>query len=178
MTTGAVASAHFQTELPEFALQIGDEGPVANAELAEYLLVLNKVYAVALEVIQDSEAQTESVSISEGASLVATSRAYSDDVTNLVTSLRQRLNYTEFDPSDWNLGDAQITISGMTKSSPLMIVGMCQMTALCLAVIISGGKVDLRKLQFTVNALGDGLRKLRAAFAPNARSRSGPRARP
>jgi hypothetical protein len=175
MTPGAIVKAHVETELPEFALQIGDEGPVANAELAEYLLVLNKVYAIALEVVRDSEAQTESVSISEDASPVATARAYSEDVTNLVTSLRQRLNYTEFDPSDWNLEDAQITISEMTKSSPLEIVGMCQISALCLAIIISGGTANILKGQFKVNALGDGLKKLRAAFAPNARSRSKPR---
>jgi hypothetical protein len=172
MAPGAVAKAHVETELPEFALQIGDEGPVPNAELAEYLLVLNKVYAVALEVIRDSEALRESSASSAKGGPIS-----SDDLTDLVTDLRARLNDTTFDPSDWNLQDAEISINRMTKSSPLLIFGLCQMTALCVAVIISGGKVNLKNGEFTVNALGDGLKKLRAAFAPNTRSRSGPRAR-
>jgi hypothetical protein len=177
MTRGAIAKAHAHTTLPEFALQIGDEGPVANAELAEYLLVLNKVYAVALEVVRDSEAQTGSYPISKETGPAGPARADSDDVTNLVTSLRQRLNDTTFDPSDWNLQDAEITINRMTKSSPLEIVGMCQISALCLAIIISGGTANIFKGQFKVNALGDGLKKLRDAFAPNTRSRSRHRAR-
>jgi hypothetical protein len=152
--------AHEEAEISEFELTLGDDGPIATAELAEYLLLLNRAYAVGLSVEKEPPLLQE------------VSDAQKDE---LVAALKDKLKRTELAlVSVDSLKQAEITINRVTKSSPLLIWGVCQMTVLCIAVIVSGGEVNLTTGKFKVNALGDGIRKLRAAFAPS-RTPSGKR---
>ena len=64
-----------------------------------------------------------------------------------------------------NNRESPLVITKIRKSSPLTIWFEAMATALVAAVIISGGEVDLIKGKFKVHSLGDGLKKLRDAFA-------------
>jgi hypothetical protein len=62
------------------------------------------------------------------------------------------------------LGNEDLRFVRLDKSSPLQMGCSCVVSALTLAVIISGGKVDLMGLKFTLPPLGVGIKSLREAF--------------
>jgi hypothetical protein len=143
-------------------MTIGDAGPIPASELAEYLMLLNGVYEFALSPQSEiGPVPTENVSQQ---SLID----FSDAIRHKLSQFTQEefatgLTRMEFAP------ELRISIDKIEKSSPLLIWGMCQVTALALAVIVSGGEVDLKNQRFKVHALGDGLRKLRMAFTSRTR---------
>ncbi|MDO6713354.1 hypothetical protein Q4567_21690 [Aliiglaciecola sp. 2_MG-2023] len=58
----------------------------------------------------------------------------------------------------------ELQIEKIIKQSPLEMWVVGPLVALVAAVIISGGKVDLKNLTFEVNSLGSGLKDLLEAF--------------
>jgi hypothetical protein len=60
--------------------------------------------------------------------------------------------------------ETSLVIVRLRKSSPLTFWVEATKVALALAVVISGGEVDLSKGKFKVHALGDGLKELKELF--------------
>ena len=58
----------------------------------------------------------------------------------------------------------ELKIEKIVKQSPLEMWVVGPLVALVAAVVISGGKVDLKNLTFEVNSLGSGLKDLLEAF--------------
>jgi hypothetical protein len=70
------------------------------------------------------------------------------------------LFYTDFESED-------LKIARIVKTSPLEVSFICVVSALTLAVIFSGGKVELKNLKdlkFTLPPLGVGIKNLREAL--------------
>jgi|GEM_PF-3999656 len=63
-----------------------------------------------------------------------------------------------------SLGEQQLIITKVKKESPLEFWFMGVSSALVIAVVLSGGEVDLLKGKFKLPALGEGVRKLKQAF--------------
>jgi hypothetical protein len=63
-----------------------------------------------------------------------------------------------------DLENEELLFTKISKNSPLEIVTSSVIPALAVAVIISGGKVDLLKMRFELPPLGEGIRKLLEAF--------------
>jgi hypothetical protein len=138
MASAGVMRKSVNTE--DFELQLGDDGPLSASELGEYLFLLNQTYAA-------------------GISMFGESLDFPERMEEWANRFRQNLT------GPLRLGNAAITIARIEKNSPPIIWGMCNVSLLCLAVILSGGEVDLKNHRFTMNALGEGIAKLRAAFS-------------
>ena len=65
-----------------------------------------------------------------------------------------------------DLGDNELLVNAISRNSPYKILSMGLITALVLAVIVSGGEVDLYNGKFVLNPLGEGIAALRDAFNP------------
>jgi hypothetical protein len=135
---------------------VGDGDPLRTDEFAEFLALFDKTYAFAL-------------SLPEGSS-----ERFSAPVARepLVEELMRHSQAHE----DSNERESQLVIAKIRKSSPLTLWFEAMATAMVAAVIISGGEVDLMRGKFKIHSLGEGLKKLREAFAtsgtPPAKKRS------
>lgn len=69
-----------------------------------------------------------------------------------------------------NDGQYALRLAGISKSSPLEISAVCIVSALALAAIFSGGKIDLKGLKFHLPPLGVGIKSLREALKIDGRS--------
>jgi hypothetical protein len=137
MASAGVMRKSVNTE--DFELQLGDDDPLSASELGEYLFLLNQTYA--------------------GISMFGESLDFPERMEEWANRFKQNLTGPP------RLGNAAITITRIEKNSPPLIWGMCNVSLLCLAVILWGGEVDLKNHKFTMNAVGEGIAKLRAAFS-------------
>jgi hypothetical protein len=63
-----------------------------------------------------------------------------------------------------DLQDRDLYVRSISMQSPLEICVAGALCALVLAVIISGGEVDLRNLKFKMPSIGHGIREIRSAL--------------
>ena len=63
-----------------------------------------------------------------------------------------------------DLGAEELRFATINKSSPLEISCICVVSALTLAVILSGGEVELKGFRFKLRPLGVGIKSLRTAL--------------
>jgi hypothetical protein len=131
-----------------FRLVIADSGrPLIATEFAEFLALLSQVYELAVDVpyVEDARA------------------LITDDNANrhfFLTMIQTRLRSKKE-----AVHRERLVIERIRKSSPLSIWFEAMATVLAIAVIVSGGSVDLSSGKFRINALGDGLKKLKAVFS-------------
>jgi hypothetical protein len=127
---------------------VGDGHSLRADELAEFLTLFDKAYALG-------------VSLPEGVFGVT---GQSPDRLYLVGQFSRYMRSGT--PSDGRA--SPLVITKMQKLSPLTIWFEAVTSVLVAAVIISGGEVDLLKGKFKVHSLGDGLKKLRDLFGGSA----------
>jgi hypothetical protein len=63
------------------------------------------------------------------------------------------------------LYDKELAFSRIKKDSPIEIMIIGVVSALTVAVILSGGEVEYKDLKFKINSLGSGIKSLREAFS-------------
>jgi hypothetical protein len=132
---------------------IADEAkPLVAAELAEFLDLFNKAYQLVIAA-PDNELP---LALPEN---LGDRDAF---VRSLELKLKERNKIGKYSKED-------LIIERIRKSSPLTIWFLAVVSALSLAVIISGGTVKLTGAEFSVPALGDGLQKLKDVFTDNKR---------
>jgi hypothetical protein len=131
-----------------FKLVIADHGePLSATEFSEFLTLFSKVYDLAIDLPQDDNI----LALAESSSLVR---------EHYLNALREKLK-SEFETQQ---KDHPLIIERIRKTSPVTIWFEALATALILAVIVSGGTVKFPGFTCRVNALGDGLKKLKAFF--------------
>ena len=127
------------------------EGPLDAWELAHFLHLFRATYSHALSI----GAAPEEIAQNPGHFTEIFSKGLSLD-----DAARFELFLTDH-------GDEELRINRIVKTSPLEIAFIGVLTALTLAVIFSGGKVELKNLKdlkFTLPPLGSGIKSLREAL--------------
>lgn len=131
----------------------GDEFTVT--ELVNYLTYLRSIYAY---VQKKPELIVDDTEINRLNNL-ANFKSYEDKFINSGFSENSSKRYYKKD-----LGEKDVFISTITKQSPLAIALVGLGGALITAIILSGGKLDLKafgvRLKFKLNSLGDGISKI------------------
>lgn len=130
---------------------IADHGePIKASELAEFLTLFGDVYSLAADLPEDAYT-TERL------------KGPLADPEFYVARLRDTLdNPVEKKPTE------ELIIGRIRKSSPLTILFGGLATLIVLAAILSGGRVKIAGvISCRLNALGDGLKKLKAVFVDN-----------
>ncbi len=128
-------------------------------EIAEFLFLFRATYAAAVRMVNDQIKAT-----AEGAEqLAVTSRDY---LASLGIRQIDRLFYSE-------LGQQQLLSERISHESPLEFVFEGIAIAMAAAIIISGGKFKTPLFEAEMPALGDGIKRLRAALAPGPKIRLG-----
>jgi hypothetical protein len=84
---------------------------------------------------------------------------------SLRKSMPKKITFSSIDDPEITGVIEELRFIRIEKASPLRIDCTCVVSALVLAVIISGGKVDLAVLKFTIKPLGEGIKSLRAALS-------------
>jgi hypothetical protein len=133
--------------------------PLSSREFISFLRLFRVIYAGSLEVV--GNASPEQV-------LLARKR-YTDLIQN---KLHGPFVSREAELFQKDLGGEELQFVRITKSSPLEIGCVCVVSALTLAVILSGGEVDLKGLKFKLRPLGVGIKSLRTALAPQLKKRT------
>jgi hypothetical protein len=131
-----------------FKLVIADHGePVVAAELAEFITLFSDIYALAADLPKDAynEARLGGV-LADPEFYTARLHATLD-------------NPVEIPPAK------PLVIERMRKASPVTIWFGGIVTLIVIAAIISGGQLKIAGMSCKLNALGDGLKKLKAVFA-------------
>lgn len=131
-----------------FKLVIEDHAePLVASQLAEFIALFNDVYALAADL-------PESVYAGAG------SGGFLEDTEVYTAGLLATLDIpVEIEPAK------PLVIARMRKASPLTIWFEGVVKLVVIAAIISGGEVKIAGMSCKLNALGDGLMKLRAVFA-------------
>jgi hypothetical protein len=83
----------------------------------------------------------------------------------LIAQFRSRTASAIDELFDGNETDNHLRVIRISKASPLEIVLIGSVAAIVLAVILSGGEVDIKLAKAKLNPLGDGIRKLKDAIA-------------
>jgi hypothetical protein len=129
-----------------------DGAPISTEELTDFLYHFRAVYAAALNLTAQAP---------------ASSQTRQDDL-DLVKQLRSDIGAIDWkgisDLAHEDLGDQDLGIIDIRRQNPLTIVFDGVVVALTVAVIISGGKLNLGPLKVQLPPLGKGLQELRAAF--------------
>jgi hypothetical protein len=131
-----------------FKIVIANHGePIGASELGEFLTLFRDVYLVAADLPEDAYTSARL------RGPLASSEFY-------VARLRETLHtHVENEPAE------QLTIERIRKASPLTIWFGGVVTLVVIAAILSGGEVKISGMSCKLNALGDGLKKLKAVFA-------------
>lgn len=130
-----------------FKVVIADhDEPLVASELAEFLTLFSEVYALAADLPQDLDPRM----------LLEGSRVSPE---SYVTKLRATVD-GEIDNQP-----AELVITRIRKASPLTIWFEGIVTLVIIAAIVSGGSAKIGTFSCKLNALGDGLKKLKAVFA-------------
>ena len=138
-----------------FTIYIGTESPESSVnalELSYFLAKFRAMYVIALERAGETSVPNTLVGIVENFSKELNSKTISDYARRILPAEHE----LEFD--------------SISKNSPLRLrtcVGV-SMIALSAAVILSGGKVNLKDGTFEVPSLATGIRELKAVFGQNS----------
>lgn len=129
----------------------GTDGSIDTWELNRFLYLLRVAYVVMVEKEREDKALSwEEFRWSAAGRTEFSHRSYSGLILARIY--------------DTDLGEEELRIEKISKQSPLEISFTAIVACLAAAVVLSGGKADLKNLKFEVPPLGDGIRKLREAF--------------
>ncbi|MDE3084342.1 MAG: hypothetical protein KGJ37_03860 [Verrucomicrobiota bacterium] len=129
----------------------GSEEPLDSWEFAHYLYLLKATYSRALDIAPSDEHQ-----------IIESFERYAEAFRRGLPEDETEQTVAEFFSRDDE--QLELRLSQISKCSPLEIHAFCVVSALTLAVIFSGGKVDLKGLKFQLPPLGVGIRSLRDAL--------------
>jgi len=118
---------------------------IAASELAEFLTLFGDVYSLAADLPE------EAYTTARLKGPLASPEFY-------IARLRDTSDSKENEPSE------QLVIERIRKASPLTIWFEGVVTLIVIAAILSGGQVKVAGMSCKLNALGDGLRKLKAKY--------------
>jgi hypothetical protein len=140
------------TEEPNFSgpfkIVIADHGETIGAsELGEFLTLFHDIYLVAADLPEDA------YSARRLKGPLADPEFY---IARLGETLHSHIDNEPAEP---------LTIERIRKASPLTIWFEGIVTLIVIAAIVSGGQVKIAGMSCRLNALGDGLKKLKAVFA-------------
>ena len=146
--------------MPTLIFQETDD-PVSSQDFARYVYLLRAAYAHSLRITPSDENEVLNLQSKYIDSFKARFALENPDVAV------EELFSTE-------LGELELKFVTINKSSPLVITCVCVVSALTLAVIVSGGKVDVDwkgKVKFTLPPLGTGIKSLLEAFGKSQRKK-------
>jgi hypothetical protein len=136
--------------MPTLVFEDSDE-PLNARELAHYLYLLKAAYSRALELNLPNVNEVQRRAEEFGS--VFRLGLPEEDIERAVDEL--------FWKDD---GKLELQLSTISKSSPLKIGAKCVVAALTLAVILSGGEVEVFGMKFKLPPIGVGIKSLREAF--------------
>jgi len=131
----------------------GSDAPLDSWELVIFLRLFRVAYSQALNIRASEE------------EIVQTPERFIAMFNEGIPEKERSEYFTEIFFTDFESED--LRIARIVKTSPLEISFMCVVSALTLAVIFSGGKVELKNLKdlkFTLPPLGTGIKHLREAL--------------
>jgi len=134
--------------MPTVHFENSDE-PLSSWELGQFLALFRATYCQSLAIkATPDEILRDSVKYME-----IFGQGIPDDASKFMAGLVS----TDYEADE-------LRIDRIVKTSPLEIAFIGALSALTLAAIFSGGKVDLKNLKFTLPPLGVGIRNLRMAL--------------
>ena len=135
-------------EKEKYILEFEGEDKIPVNTFSNYLYHFRAIYSISYDVLPETKRPEENFEqISD----------YIDKVKEYIKEQNGYIGRKYF----FKKLDEDLIIYEMEKKSPLTItVGGC-LVALVVAVIISGGEVNLSKGKFKLNPLGEGLKKLK-----------------
>ena len=140
--------------MPNLIFEASD-APLDSFEFISFLHLFRAAYARSLEVA-GQDAPDEIVKQKQHYAELFGKEFNSPGISQNATKVSERF-YS-------NLGTSELNFVRINKSSPLEIGCICVVSALTLAVIVSGGEVDIKGLKFKLRPLGVGIKNLRAAL--------------
>lgn len=127
------------------------ERKITMTEFSNYFYLFRATYALCCEYIDEHNYKLEDI--------LVLGDSIHEDIRSKMGKARASYNYFKKD-----LGENEIFLTKIHHESPFNFYVVAWITALVLAVILSGGKVKIKEYEFQLNPLGDGIKKLREAF--------------
>ncbi len=137
------------------------DSPHSLEELAEFLFMFRAAYGTAFAYCREHNLMSSDQEEIE---------AHSNDLIRFAKIQLPSQLQARFDE---DLGIDSLRAKSINQNSPLTIVFECVLPALALAVILSGGEFSAWGLKCRVNALGDGISKLRKALGLSGTVKAG-----
>ncbi|MBU2071876.1 MAG: hypothetical protein KKE08_01770 [Gammaproteobacteria bacterium] len=145
------------TEITEMSLRFDESNdPIDAVSFSRFFLFFTEVYSGLVK--------------AEEKCLNLSNKTYKEILTNneFMDALGEGLNYYR------ELNNEKLLVSKIKKESPLEICFIGISSALTLAVILSGGKINIGGLKAELPPLGTGIECLMAAFSTKEKSRPNP----